>query len=201
MAKKWYVVWRGRTPGIYTSWDDAKAQIHGFKAAQYQSFKTQSTAEAAFRTGYKVKSDPPTTMPTGIEPNSIAVDAACSGNPGIVEYRGVDIATRRCLFHKKIDGLGTNNCGEFLAIVHALAWQEKQATRWTIYSDSDVAIGWVRKKRFKTTLVESPDTRPILDLMHRATAWLDQHRLGPPICKWMTRDWGEIPADFGRKSG
>ena len=45
MASKFYAVRVGRTPGIYNSWDDCKAQIDGFSGAAYKSFKT--AAEAA----------------------------------------------------------------------------------------------------------------------------------------------------------
>ena len=45
MAGKFYAVRVGRTPGIYNSWDDCKAQTDGFPNATYKSFKT--AAEAA----------------------------------------------------------------------------------------------------------------------------------------------------------
>lgn len=45
MAGKFYAVRIGRTPGIYNSWDDCKAQTDGFPNATYKSFKT--AAEAA----------------------------------------------------------------------------------------------------------------------------------------------------------
>jgi ribonuclease HI len=130
---------------------------------------------------------------------SIAVDAACSGNPGPMEYRGVDIETGVQLFHVG-PMQGTNNIGEFLAIVHGLAWLAQQGRRGPLYSDSTIAIGWVGRAAAKTTLPRNAATEQAWQLLARAQQWL---RRAPyhavEIRKWPTRRWGEIPADFGRK--
>ena len=48
MAKqKFYVVWEGVTPGVYTSWTDCQLQIKGYEAAKYKSFDTREEAERA----------------------------------------------------------------------------------------------------------------------------------------------------------
>lgn len=81
------------------------------------------------------------------EMNSIAVDAACSGNPGAMEYRGVETATGREIFRQGPFSEGTNNIGEFLAIVHGLAMLKKMNSDLPLYSDSVNAISWVKKKK------------------------------------------------------
>ncbi len=197
--KKWYVVWVGKSPGLYSSWDAAKVQVHGQKGAKYQSFKTKWAAEEAFRVGPDAFQDLRARVLPEKVGNSISVDAACSGNPGIVEYQGVFTETQTPVFHKKIDGLGTNNCGEFLAIVHALAWQKEQQTQLPIYSDSDVAIGWIKQKKCNTKLNRDSTTSHIYELIDRAEHWLSTNEIKCNILKWLTKDWGEIPADFGRK--
>ncbi len=197
--KKWYVVWEGKTPGIYTSWDVAKEQVHGQKGAKYQSFKTKWAADEAFKVGPNAFQDLRSKVLPKKVANSISVDAACSGNPGVVEYQGVYTDTSTEIFHKKIDGLGTNNCGEFLALVHAMAWLHEQKLTLPIYSDSDVAIGWVRQKKCNTSLVKDKDTKPIYSLIKRAEEWLKSNETKYTVYKWLTKDWGEIPADFGRK--
>lgn len=131
--------------------------------------------------------------------NSIAVDAACSGNPGPMEYRGVYVKTGQVLFKVGPMQQGTNNIGEFLAIVHGMAMQEKQGTFLPIYSDSVNAQKWVRQGFCKTTLEENEVNAPIFDLIRRAELWLRTHTFRVPIYKWETKEWGEIPADFGRK--
>lgn len=132
-------------------------------------------------------------------PSAIAVDAACSGNPGPMEYQGVDLATRQRLFH--FGPLhGTNNIGEFLAIVHALALLDKYGKHDTvIYSDSYNAILWVSKGKCKTKLERTPETEKLFELIERAEFWLATHNYRNPVVKWETKEWGEIPADFGRK--
>lgn len=211
MAKKqkFYVVWKGKHPGIFESWDDCKAQIEGFKGAQYKSFSTFQEAKKAFNSNYleykgkkKGKSEltPEELLKIG-EPNmhSISVDAASSGNPGVMEYQGVDTKTKKKLFKQGPFQEGTNNIGEFLALVHGLAFLKQQKSDRIIYSDSRIAIGWVRKKHCKTKLKPSAKNKDIFELIDRAENWLKTNRFNTPIVKWETKAWGEIPADFGRK--
>ena len=206
MKKKFYVVWNGLTPGIYRSWDDCQAQIKGVKGAVYKSFDSKEEAERAYASPayayMKKKTDTPTytldTLPSVVERYALAVDAACSGNPGPMEYRGVYLGDGKEIFHFG-PVHGTNNIGEFLAIVHALAMLDKQGLKMTIYSDSRTAISWVRKKCCKTQLERTEETEQLFQLIERAEAWLKTHRITIPIVKWETELWGEVPADFGRK--
>ena len=205
-GKKFYVVWNGLIPGIYHSWDDCQAQIKGVKGAVYKSFDSKEEAERAYASPayeyMKKKVVAPTftldTLPSVVERYALAVDAACSGNPGPMEYRGVYLGDGKEIFHFG-PVHGTNNIGEFLAIVHALAMLDKQGLKMTIYSDSRTAISWVRKKCCKTQLEHTDETEELFQLIERAEAWLKVHRVTIPIVKWETEHWGEIPADFGRK--
>ena len=211
--KKFYVVWNGLNPGIYHSWDDCQAQIKGVKGAVYKSFDSKEEAERAYASPayeYVAPSNSPkeensksampaaTPLRPGIGTYALAVDAACSGNPGPMEYRGVYLGDGKEIFHFG-PVHGTNNIGEFLAIVHALAMLDKQGLKMTIYSDSRTAISWVRKKCCKTQLERTEKTEQLFQLIERAEAWLKAHRVTNPIVKWETEHWGEIPADFGRK--
>ena len=218
-ANKYYVVWVGAAPGVYDSWEEAELQVRGYPGAVYRSYKSETEAVEAFRAGYdkenllaevarQVKSlnESGRRIEWVPEPRrgdwiaeSIAVDAACSGNPGAMEYRGVYVRTGKELFRIGPMQEGTNNIGEFLAIVHALAMQEKQGTALPIYSDSKIAQGWVREGVCKTKLERTVANAPIFDLVQRAQIWLATHRFRLPILKWDTKAWGEIPADFGRK--
>ena len=134
-----------------------------------------------------------------IIPGSIAVDAACSGNPGIMEYRGVDIFSGKEIFHQGPFGDGTNNIGEFLAIVHALAMFAKTGSNTAIYSDSRTAQAWVRDRVCRTKVAPTPANANLLAILKRAETWVQTHTWSNPIIKWQTEKWGEIPADFGRK--
>ncbi len=203
-TKKFYVVWRGRATGVFDRWDDAKAQVEGVEGAQYKGFTSRDEAEAALREGYKPSAIKPKTTPQTLPSErpllrSIAVDAACSGNPGVMEYRGVALWNNKEIFHLKFD-LGTNNIGEFLAIVHGLALlKQKNCTDVTLYTDSRIAMNWVRSGQCRTKLDYTPRTAELFDLIHRAEEWLSQNKIETPIVKWPTEAWGEIPADFGRK--
>lgn len=209
MAKqKFYVVWEGVTPGVYTSWTDCQLQIKGYEGAKYKSFDTREKAERALATSSyayigknakkkseKVSSE---TLPACVIDNSLAVDAACSGNPGPMEYRGVHIASRQEVFHFG-PTKGTNNIGEFLAIVHGLALLKQKGFDMPIYSDSVNAISWVRQKKCKTKLSRTAETEELFKLIERAEKWLRENTYTTRILKWETKEWGEIPADFGRK--
>ena len=205
--QKYYVVWKGVSPGIYTSWTDCQLQTKGYDGAQYKSFETMEEAERAFASSpfqYIGSNAPqkevtPKQLPESFDMNCVAVDAACSGNPGPMEYRGVYLLTGQQIFHFG-PVYGTNNIGEFLAIVHALALMKQKGICMTIYSDSRNALAWVKQKKCKTKLERTPKTEELFQMIERAERWLqtnDYSRI--PILKWETEEWGEVPADFGRK--
>ena len=138
-------------------------------------------------------------LPMEVRADAWAVDAACSGNPGPMEYQAIDLATGARVFHFG-PVKGTNNIGEFLAIVHALALMQQQGLHdKTIYSDSYNAILWVNKRQCKTKLERTPETEQLYQIIQRAENWLRTHTFRNPIIKWETSKLGEVPADFGRK--
>ena len=214
MAKKqkYYVVWQGKKPGIYTDWDECKEQVVGVQGAQYKGFDSMAEAEAAIKLPYssvvkvesgerRVESGKPSALVidengmTTVKPgtdnppvlDALAVDAACSGNPGVMEYQGIYIPTRTRVFHYRAEK-GTNN-----------SYLKKHRLNQIIYSDSVNAISWVRQKQCKSKLVEDASTAELWDYIHRAENWLRANSYTTEIRKWDTDNWGEIPADFGRK--
>lgn len=213
MAKKnknFYVVWNGIVPGVYASWDECKAQVSGYDGAIYKSFPTQEQAQAAFNDNpwkYMGKAgEGSTAKKTSVNANhpaiikdSLAVDAACSGNPGLMEYRGVYVLTGQEIFHQGTFEHGTNNVGEFLALVHGLALLKRENLSMPIYSDSANAIKWVKDKKCKTKLDRVPENQSLFYMIERAEKWLRENTYTTRIIKWETAEWGEIPADFGRK--
>ena len=130
--------------------------------------------------------------------NAWAVDAACSGNPGPIEYQGIDLDTGERIFHFG-PVYGTNNIGEFLAIVHALALMKQKGIRKTIFSDSFTAQTWIKKRHCKTQLERNEKTEPLFAIIDRAHNWLRINAVEVPIKAWDTKKYGDIPADFGRK--
>ena len=214
MAKqKFYVVWKGRKTGIFLTWDECKKQVDAFAGAEYKSFETKALAENAFRENSRkhiYQNSIAAKGKTSLSPlrkaaagspiaESISVDAACSGNPGVLEYQGVETTTKRRLFAMGPFPEGTVNIGEFLAIVHGLAFLKKNNSPLPIYSDSKTAIGWVKKKAAKTTLQRNPATEELFVLVDRAIQWLQSNVYPNQVLKWETKHWGENPADFGRK--
>ncbi len=210
MAKKYYVIWKGRRTGVFTSWNVCKKHIEGFEGAQYKSFVNKEEAEKASHESFeKYKGKDTKTVKLTEEElkkygkpilKSISVDAACGGNPGKMEYRGVVTETKKQLFIQGAFENGTNNIGEFLALVHALAYlKKKKREDVPIYSDSKIAMSWVNQKVCKTKIKFDGSNLDIKNLIQRAEEWLKNNTYKNPILKWETKAWGEIPADFGRK--
>jgi ribonuclease HI len=203
--KKYYVVWAGHEPGIYDSWTECHKQVKNYPGAKYKSFTSQQEAEDAFSEGYSFdKTKNPKTILSPNHPDIIqeswSVDAACSGNPGKMEYRGVFTKDGSQIFYAGPYKRGTNNLGEFLALVHACALLKKMGdTKRVIYSDSKIAINWLKLGRAKTKLVRDARTALLFEHLDRAEKWLESNTIENPILKWKTDVWGEIPADFGRK--
>lgn len=226
-SKRYYAVFVGRNPGVYDDFNDAMEQVDGFEGALFKSYDSAEQATEAYRkscyrsesaelgalminAGEVNKQKKTSAGPKGkreadyfqfpeIDLKGWAVDASCMGNPGVMEYRGVELMSGRELFRIGPFNKGTNNIGEFLAIVHALALMTKMGEKHTIYSDSVSGMAWVRNRKVKTQLKRDADTEPVFRLMERALSWLNTHHYDVRILKWDTDRWGEIPADFDRK--
>ena len=210
MAKKVYVVWQGKEVGVFTDWQRCKDSIHGFKGAKYKAFKSLESAQKAYEDGAelhwgqggesRIESPKETILLVG-EPiyPSISVDAAWNTATLRMEYQGVDTYSCTRIFHQGPFEEGTNNVGEFLAIVHALAHLKKINSPIPIYSDSLNAISWVEAKQHRSKLVPTARNARIFELLDRATKWLRENEFDNQVLKWETKVWGENPADFGRK--
>jgi ribonuclease HI len=206
---KYFVVWDGIEPGIYPSWEECKKQIHGYAGAKYKGFETEAEARDAMCSPYwdfvgkkskEKKPNPELIAQYGMPVmESIAVDAACSGNPGAMEYQGVDTRTGERIFHQGPFQDATNNVGEFLALVHAIALLKQTNDPRPVYSDSRTAMAWVRNKKVKTELQPTSRNALVFEMIERALKWLLNNDYSTEIMKWHTEAWGEIPADFGRK--
>ena len=209
--RKYYVVWAGVTPGVYDTWTECKEQVDGFKGSKYKSFETKREADRVYKLGYDAYmkeaaekkgrltpglSDEPQTKPIL---HSISVDASYSSLTSAMEYRGVWTHNGEEIFHEGPFYDATNNTGEFLALVHGLAHVKKYQIEVPIYSDSVTAMAWVRNKTHNSNINETERNKRLMNLLERANKWLHENNYITPVFKWNTKEWGEIPADFGRK--
>lgn len=218
-TKKYYVIFKGHNPGVYDDWNDAKDQIEGYSNPVYKGYGSAAEAADAFRKASMKEDDgdlgrflsqasernlpkpgqPDYMTNPEVDLDAWAVDASCLGNPGKMEYQGVELMTGRTLFRIGPFDDATNNIGEFLAIVHAMALMAKEGKYHNIYSDSVSGMSWVRNRKIKTQLKPTPKNGKVFELMARAVIWLNTHSYPGKVMKWQTDRWGEIPADFGRK--
>lgn len=209
-AKKYYVIWKGKETGVFSSWDKVKKLVQGVEGAKYKSFGSKAEANIAIKKKYsdyqgnnskKIALSDTDKARFGVPiKNSLTVDAACSGNPGKMEYRGVLHHNKQEVFKMGPFKNGTNNIGEFLALVHGISLLKKKGLHsLPIYSDSKIAMSWIKKKTCRTNITFDVSNSDLLTLIHRAEKWLKENSFSNPILKWETKAWGEIPADFGRK--
>lgn len=211
--RKYYVVWKGRRTGVFATWDETAAQVNGFPGAQYKSFGTRAEAEAALGQG---RTAPKHLAAYAAKPNerwkqlqllgvappivpSYCADAACKGNPGVLEYRAVKTRSGEIVLERGPFPEGTNNIGEFLGIVETLMLLHKRKDASPVYSDSRNAIAWVAAMECKTQLVQSARNAELFERIGQAERWLRSHTYPNKILKWRTEEWGEIAADYGRK--
>ncbi len=207
--KKFYTVWRGNQTGVFNSWDACRKAVEGFQGAIYKSFPDEEQAWSAYEGNYadyigkdkhvsSLSKEELSALGNPIM-DSISVDAACNSKTGRMEYQGVETQSGARLFRMGPFAGGSNNIGEFLAIVHALAWCKKHNFIRPIYTDSKTAMSWVRNKKARTKVEKRRENQALFNLIERAEHWLQNNTWDTPILKWETEAWGEIPADFGRK--
>jgi ribonuclease HI len=203
--ERYYVVWKGRRRGVYESWSECEDQVKGYVGAEYKAFHSLHEAKAAFAGAYEEYRGRSASMgrwaAARIKPRlpSVCVDAACSGSPGRLEFRGVMTESMQQMFREGPFEDGTNNVGEFLAVAQADRWLRSRGFDWPIYSDSETAIGWIRAGKCNTRLAHTPRNAQLFRMIAEAEAELRRGGRSLKVLKWETGTWGEIPADFGRK--
>ena len=212
-GKKYYTVWAGHDIGVFDSWEECQRVTNGYPGARFKAFPTQQAAINAYRGDPREHIGILRTIAKGpasplfnyeaipeIRRDALAVDGACAKNPGPMEYRCVRVSDRSEVFHMGPLADGTNNVGEYLALIHVLALLDKNGDHLTpVYTDSRTALAWLRNRGHKSKLERTPRNAQIFNLLERADAWIKTHEILNPILKWDTERWGEIPADFGRK--
>lgn len=199
--KRFYTVWAGHKTGVFDNWDDCVKQIYGAKIKIFKSFRTKEEAENAFLSPPEqyVKIQPKYDKNEKYITDSICVDCAFSHSSKMGEYRGVKTDTGELLFSVTDLYDSSNNIAEFLAIVHGLAYCKKNNLNIPIYSDSAVAIGWVKNKFAKTNLIETGKNKRSFELIERAENWLAENAYENKVLKWLTPIWGQVKADYNRK--
>lgn len=209
-AKKYYVVWEGYKPGVYATWPECQRVTKGYTNAKFKSFPNKKTADTAYKegpakywgTGKFVSALPKAELAKIGKPisKSLCVDAAWNSETKVLEYRGVWFGNRNAVFQQGPFPAGTNNLGEFLAIVHALGVLANKKLDHPVYSDSRTAIKWVKQKKVNSKSMQLGKTgKKVNELVARALTWLQENSYDNEILKWHTRAWGETPADYGRK--
>jgi ribonuclease HI len=206
----YYAVWNGRVPGVYDSWTKCQEQVKGFKGATFRKLKSSNYTDALveFKASHSVISQ----QQTSPLPNFLTVDGACNGTSkgGMCEYRGVmyqgnafDLNSSNEVFRSKVYPGGTNNIAEFLGLVEGIKYFLSRGEPIKIYTDSVTALAWVRNCKANSSPMGGV-SEELTKLISEAEMYLIEYSekikgVSTQILKWNTKEWGEIPADFGRK--
>lgn len=204
---QFYGVWIGRNPGIYDNWNACKEQVDKFPKALYSKLKATNLKDAQleFESGYgnkkttsNVASESKETIP---QEGFLTVDGASNGLN--CEFQAVWYPSKEVAFASKKYQGGTNNIAEFLGLVFACKYLKDKNLPIKIYTDSVTAMAWFRNKKANTTATQTGKaTEELDDLLMKAENYLKNNEAALSkaiILKWETKDWGEIPADYGRK--
>jgi len=92
MAKKFYVVWQGVVPGIYTDWNSCKKQVDKFPGARYKSFPSLVEAEMAFNGSTSAQDKKTLTSKTSVTKKRSAQNSAGTKATGVKTYTALEIA-------------------------------------------------------------------------------------------------------------
>ena len=163
MAKsKWYVVWVGRKTGVFTSWNECKAQVDGYKGSKYKAFGSEEEANEALTDGFNKASANPavsvkpykdedpfkTFTPAEVlahpAPIKIFSDGACHRNPGpsatgLSYYINNELVE---LWSGLYEPIGSNSISELNGLIQAVEMASKANTseRTAIFTDSMYAL-------------------------------------------------------------
>lgn len=135
--KKFYAVKKGRKPGIYQTWNEAKSQVSGFKGAIFKGFATEAEAQKYMNNNQEYMN---TNQGTYVDSKTVDqsqydlivhTDGGCRNHGN---YKGGSVKTTdpsawayriegsdKLFYNSDGDWGMTNNYMELLAIIEALA--------------------------------------------------------------------------------
>ncbi|MCF7809111.1 MAG: ribonuclease HI [Candidatus Marinimicrobia bacterium] len=189
-AKKIYAIFKGHQPGLYDTWDEASAQVKGFKGAVYKSFSSREEAILWLRQCVLDEQEPvseqlidliKTVDPAEKRDKRIIIhtDGGASPNPGKGGY-GIVLAHGQ---HRKELSAGykltTNNRMEMMAVIVALR-SLKQPSEVTLFTDSKYVVdsiskGWAKKWRSMGWRRSDGQLAENIDLWEQLLLLLDDH--------------------------
>ena len=158
---KYYVVHKGRKPGIYNSWDECKAQVDGFNGPIFKKFENKDDAEIFLKEGFKnIKINKPTKKENIDKKNEklindelnndekkifIYTDGSCiKFNNGIFKAGyGIYIPSKKIKISEPLlNQKQTNNRAELLSILESIKYlnEEEKKNKIVIITDSQYSM-------------------------------------------------------------
>lgn len=169
MVKKYYVVRKGRKPGIYDTWPECQQQVNGYPNARYKSFTTLAEANRWFAGDDEKKSQ--STVKQVLLPNAVRVYTdGGSRNHG-------------------------NKLGQHVKSDDKAAWAYLIKTGMNEYTDTAGEFGVTNNRMEITALLKALGKLLELNLQAKTiVAILDSHYVLDPIMKgwlkgWQLRGW------------
>ena len=143
----YYAVAKGRTTGIFTTWDEAKREVTGYKGAVFKKFKTLAEAEAFLASSGEEKPLERAMLPGELH---AYVDGSYAES-GAYSYGAVLLTTDSAREFSEAfddaDGAVRNVAGELRGALFALETAEKEgAKKLILYYDYLGIEMWATKK-------------------------------------------------------
>lgn len=138
----YYVVHKGKSPGIYNTWNECKSNVHGFKKPIFKKFENLEQAQKFLVDGKTEEEEGEDIL--DIDPNALKIYTdgslirrhgyiGCGYGLYVPKY---NLKQGSILFENK-----TNNRAELLAAIDAISLAtNKNETSLTIYTDSSYVI-------------------------------------------------------------
>jgi len=191
-TKKYYAVFQGHNPGIYTSWDKVSEQVKGFKGAKYKSFSSREEAILWLRDCVIAASEPVSeSLITLIKTVGVAeakedriiihTDGGASPNPG---KGGYGIVLQKGNYRKELSAgyqLTTNNRMELMACIVALQ-ALKEPSEVSLYTDSKYVVdsitkGWAKGWKSRGWKRTGGQLAENIDLWEELLSLLENHKV------------------------
>ena len=201
----YYAVKKGRTPGVYLTWDECKKQVDGFAGAIFKKFnrenealdfvngetfvfgvvgkgksRKEKLANADTAGGYLTKQEDVIVIDPDAQLVDLYTDGACSGNPGKGGY-GYAVVVNDVLSLKGSGGLlaTTNNQMEIKAVIEGLKVIPENYSV-VVHSDSSYVVnsfnkGWISEWRRRNWVKNSGQPVANRDFWEELLAVISYH--------------------------
>lgn len=135
----------------------------------------------------------------------VFVNCKCEDNPGIAKFQLYDLNLKKVLTVSD-NFYCSNDLTEFLGLVNSIYYCFHN-NHEHLFSNSETAISWIRKKKYRSNLIRTKETEITWDKINKALKWLKTLEYTDKsgsfrdpstkkivyVHKWLESEWGKSP--------